>query len=80
MVVLFNVDDAIFHRQQSVWEANDSFPLGVCHVVGVKVAGLHIGLERLTPIEVDTICKARTEPPALLFSVHPVAIRSPNLC
>ena len=80
VVVFFNVGDAIFHGRKGTSEESDYFHLGVCHVAGVKVAGCHIAIERLTPIEVGIRCDTRIEQPAPLFSVCNVAIRLPNLC
>jgi len=70
----------IFHRPKGASEDMNYFHLGVCQVTGVKVAGCHIGLELLTPIEVGTRCDAVIEEPAPRFSVRNVAIRLPNLC
>jgi len=80
VVVFFNVGDAIFHGGKGVSDDSDCFHLGVCQVTGVKVAGCHIGLELLTPLEVGTSCDAGIEEPAPRFSVHDVAIHLPNLC
>jgi len=80
VVVFFNVGDAIFHGRQGPSEDSDCMHLDVCQVTGVKVAGCHIGLELLTPIEVGTSCDAGIEEPAPRFSVRNVAIRLPNLC
>jgi len=80
VVVFFNVGDAIFHGRKGASEDSDCFHLGVCQVTGVKVAGCHIGLELLTPIEVGTRCDAGIEESALRFSVRNVTIRLPNLC
>jgi len=79
-VVFFNVDDVIFHRRTGASQDSDCFHLGVCQVTGVKVAGCHIGLELLTPIEIATRCDAWIEEPAPRFSIRNVAIRLPNLC
>jgi len=80
VVVLCNVGDAIFHGWKGVSEDSDCFHLGVCQVTGVKVAGCHIGLELLTPIEAGTGCDAGIQEPAPRFSVRNVAIPLPNLC
>jgi len=80
VVVFFNVGDAIFHRSKGVSKDSDCFHLGVCQVAGVKVAGCHIGLELLMPIDVRTRCDARIEEPAPRFSVRNVTIHLPNLC
>jgi len=75
-----NVGDAIFHGRKGASEDSDCFQLGVCQVTGVKVAGCHIGLKLLTPIEVGTRCEAGIEEPAARFCVRNVAIHLPNLC
>jgi len=59
---------------------SDCFHLGVCQVAGIKVAGCHIGLELLKPIEVGTRCDAGIEEPTPRFSIRNVALRLPNLC
>jgi len=79
-VVFFNLSDAMFHRRKGASEDSDCFHLGVCQVTVVKLAGCHIGLELLTPIEVGTRCDAGIEEPTPRFSIRNVAIRRPNLC
>jgi len=80
VVVFFNVGDAIFHGRKRVSEDSDCFHLGVCQVTGVKVAGCHIGLQLLTPMEVGTRSDAGIEEPATRFSICDVAILLHNLC
>ena len=80
VVVFFKVGDAISHGWKGASEDSDCFHLGVCQVTGVKVAGCHIGLELLTPIEVGTRYDPGIEEPAPRSSVRNVAIRLPNLC
>ena len=78
-VVCFNVHHANFHGWKGTSEASDGFHLGVCQEAGVTVAGCHIHLELLTPIEVGTRCDAAIEGPALAFSLRNIAIPLPNL-
>jgi len=80
VVVFFNVRHLIFHRRKGASEGSHCLHLGICPVTGVKVAGGHIGLELLTPIEVGTRCDAGIKEPAPQFSIHNVAIRRANLC
>jgi len=79
-VVFFKVREAITHGRKGASDNSDCFHLGVCQVPRVKVAGSHLGLELLTPIEVGTRCDAGIEEPAPRFSVRNVAIHLPNLC
>ena len=80
VVGFFKLGDAIFYWQKGASEDSDSFHLGLCQVTRVKVAGCHIGLELLTPMEVGTRGDARIKEPAPRFTVRTVAIRLPNLC
>jgi len=64
VVVAFNVGDAIIDGRKGPSEDSDCFHLSVCQVTRVLVAGCHIGLELLTPIEVGTRCDAGIEEPA----------------
>jgi len=80
VLVFFNVGEAIIDGPKGVSEDSDCFHFGVCQVTGVKVAGCHIGLVLLTPIEIGTRCDAGIEERAPRFSVRNVVIRLPNLC
>ena len=80
VVVFLTIGDASFDRQKGAGEDSERFHLGVCQVAGVKVAGRHIDLVLLTPIEVGTRCDAGIEEPAPRFSVRNVAIRLLNFC
>jgi len=80
VLACFKVGDAIFHGRKGASEDRDCCHLTLCQVTGVKVAGCHIGLVLLTPIEVGTRCDAGIEQPAPRFCVRKVAIRLPNLC
>jgi len=79
VVACLDVGDAIFPRRKGTSEDSDCVHLGVCQVAGVKVAGCHIGLELLTPIEVGTRYNAGIEEPAKPFALRKVAIPLPNL-
>ena len=72
--------DAIFPGGKGACEDSDCFHLGDCQVAGVKVAGCHIGLALLKPIEVGTRCDAGIEQSAPRVSVRNVAIRLTNCC
>jgi len=74
------VGEVIFHWRKGASEYSHCFHLGVRQVAGVKVAGCHIDLELLTPIEVGTRCDAWIEESTPQFRVTNVAIRNPNLC
>jgi len=77
-LVFFNVADAIFDGRKGASEDSHCVHLGVCQVAEVNVAGSHIGLELLTPIEVGTRCDSGIAEPAPRFSVRNVALRLPH--
>ena len=58
VVLFFNQDNLIFHGRKGASEDSHCIHCCVCQVVGVKVAGCHIGLELLAPAFIGDRCDA----------------------